>query len=203
MEILQLDDLFKIKEIWHHQLPLDSFSNLRILRVKWCGSLLNLIPWRLIQSFKNLKEIEVRWCSNLRHVFDVQGYDDADHVGIFSKSEETLKLENLVEPKGISICDNEKNESSGGCLSCFSPFRPAERSSIFCLRKKDKDQGNINISNQDGVHFLGEVSFLQYSFSFSLYYFLVKYYEKYSMENLKYYLNIILMNNNNKYTKVI
>ena len=33
--------------------------------------------------------------------------------------------------------------------------------------------------------------------------FLVKYYEKYSMENLKYYLNIILMNNNNKYTKVM
>ena len=119
------------------------------------------------------------WCDNLRHVFDVQGYDDADHFEILSKSEETLKLENLVEPKGISICDNE---SSG---------------------KEDKDQGNVNISNQDEVHFLGEVSFLQYSFSFSLYYFLVKYYEKYSMENLKYYLNIILMNNNNKYTKVI
>ena len=68
-------------------------------------------------------------CENLRYVFDVQGYDDADHVEIFSKLEETLKLEktlkleNLVEPKGISICDNE-------------------------------------------------VSFLQYSFSFSLHYFL-------------------------------
>ena len=33
--------------------------------------------------------------------------------------------------------------------------------------------------------------------------FEVKSYEKYSVENLKYYLNIILMNNNNKYTKVI
>ena len=109
-----------------------------------CDSLLNIIPYHLIQSFKNLKEIKVNWCENLRHVFHVQGYDDADHV-----------------------------------------------------------QGNINILNQGGVHFLGEVSFLQYSFSLSLYYFLVKYYEKYSMENLKYYLNIILMNNNNKYTKVI
>ena len=107
-------------------------------------------------------------CENLRHVFDVQGYDDANHVEIFSKSEGTLKLENLVEPKGISICDNEKNESSGGCFSCFSPFRPVERSSIFCPGKEGKDQGNVNISNQDGVHFLGEVSFLRYSFSFSL-----------------------------------
>ena len=86
----------------------------------------------------------MRWCRNLKHVFDLQGYDDADHV-----------------------------------------------------------QGNINISNQGGVHFFGEVSFFQYSFSLSLYYFLVKYYEKYSMENFKYYLNIILMNNNNKYSKVI
>ena len=137
-----------------------------------CGNLLNLIPRRLIQSFKNLKEIRVYQCENLRHVFDVQGYDDANHVEIFSKSEETLKLENLVDPKGISICDNEKNESSGGCLSCFSPFKHVERSSIFCPGKEDKDQGNVNISNQDGVHFLGEVSFLQYSFSFSLYYFL-------------------------------
>ena len=113
----------------------------------------------------------MRRCENLRHVFDVQGYDDADHVEIFPKSEETLKLENLVEPKGISICDNEKNESSGGCLSCFSPFRSVKRSSIFCPGKEGKDQGNVNISNQDGVHFLGEVSFLQYSFSFSLYYY--------------------------------
>ena len=130
--------------------------------MEFCERLFNLIPRRLIQSFKNLKEIKVNWCKNLRHVFDVQGYDDADHVKIFSKSEETLKLENLVEPKGISICDNEKNEkneSSGGCLSCFSPFRPVECSSIFCLGKEDKDQGHVNISNQDGVHFLGEVSF--------------------------------------------
>ena len=100
------------------------------------------------------------WSFILKHIFDIQGYDDTDHVEIFSKSE------------GISICDNEKNESSGGCLSCFSLFRSVERSSIFCPEKEDKDQGNVNISNQDGVHFLGEVSFLQYSFSFSLYYFL-------------------------------
>ena len=140
--------------------------------MEFCEYLFNLIPRRLIQSFKNLKEIKVIWCENLRHVFDVQGYDDADYDEIFLKSEEILKLGNLVEPKGINICDNEKNESSGGCFSCFSPFRSVERSSIFCPRKEDKDQGNVNISNQDGVHFLGEVSFLQYSFSFSLYYFL-------------------------------
>ena len=100
-------------------------------------------------------------CNNLRHVFDVQGHDDADHVEILSKSEDTLKLENLVEPKGISIYDNEKNESLGGCFSCFSPFKPVECSSIFCPGKEHKDQRNVNISNQDGVHFLGEVSFLQ------------------------------------------
>ena len=136
-----------------------------------CNHLLNLILWRLIQRFKNLKEIKVNCCKNLRHVFDVQVYNDADHVEIFSKSEETLKSENQVEPNGINICDNEKNESSGGCFFCFSPFRPVERLSIFCPGKEDKDQENVNISNQDGVHFLGEVSFLQYSFSFSLYYF--------------------------------
>ena len=140
--------------------------------MRGCDLLLNLIPRHLIQSFKNLKEIEVGWCFTLKHIFGVHGYDDVDYVEIFSKSEETLKLENLVEPKGINICDNEKNESAGGCFSCFSPFRPIERSSIFCPGKEDKDQGNVNISNQDGVHFLGEVSFLQYSFIFSSCYFL-------------------------------
>ena len=65
---MTLESLPELKKIWHHNLSLDSFSNLRILRVKDCTCLLNLIPphW----SFKNLKKIKVEWCEALEYVFE-------------------------------------------------------------------------------------------------------------------------------------
>ncbi|KAL6324451.1 hypothetical protein AAG906_013055 [Vitis piasezkii] len=44
LEELTLKDLPKLKDIWHHQLPFESFSNLQILRVYECPYLLNLVP---------------------------------------------------------------------------------------------------------------------------------------------------------------
>ena len=76
LEKLILDDLPKLRAIWHHQHPPESFYNLQILEVYNCPGLLNLIPSHLIQRFGNLKEIKVGDCEVLKHVFDLQGLDE-------------------------------------------------------------------------------------------------------------------------------
>ncbi|RVW17458.1 Disease resistance protein [Vitis vinifera] len=68
LEELTLKYLPKLKDIWHHQLPFESFSNLQILRVYECPCLLNLVPTHLIHNFQNLKEIDVQDCELLEHV---------------------------------------------------------------------------------------------------------------------------------------
>ena len=76
LEKLILHNLPKLREIWHHQHPPESFYNLQILEVYNCPSLLNLIPSHLIQRFDNLKKLEVDNCEVLKHVFDLQGLDE-------------------------------------------------------------------------------------------------------------------------------
>ncbi|XP_010659963.1 disease resistance protein At4g27190-like [Vitis vinifera] len=92
LEELTLKYLPKLKDIWHHQLPFESFSNLQILRVYECPCLLNLVPTHLIHNFQNLKEIDVQDCELLEHVNILQENDG--NVEIFSKLE-TLKLKKL------------------------------------------------------------------------------------------------------------
>ncbi|KAL6323851.1 hypothetical protein AAG906_005847 [Vitis piasezkii] len=106
---LELDNLPKLKEIWHHQLPFGSFNNLQILQVYNCPCLLNLIPSHLIQRLENLKEIDINDCEVLEHVFafDLQGLDR--NVGILPKLE-TLRLGELPRLRYI-ICDENKNDS--------------------------------------------------------------------------------------------
>ena len=92
LEKLTLYHVPKLKDIWHHQLPFESFSNLQILRVQECPCLLNLVPAHLIHSFQILKEIDVQDCELLKHVIILQEIDG--NVEILSKLE-TLKLQNL------------------------------------------------------------------------------------------------------------
>eukprot|EP00261_Vitis_vinifera_P039423 XP_019080666.1 PREDICTED: uncharacterized protein LOC100248775 isoform X2 [Vitis vinifera] len=93
LEELTLKDLPKLKDIWHHQLPFESFSNLQILRVYGCPCLLNLVPAHLIHNFQNLKEMDVQDCMLLEHVIiNLQEIDG--NVEILPKLE-TLKLKDL------------------------------------------------------------------------------------------------------------
>ena len=167
LEKLELFYLDELKEIWHHRLPHDSFSNLRILRVELCGSLLNIIPCHLIQSFKNLKEINVRRCSNLKHVFDLQG---CDTYGEILPQLEILELYDLTKLKGIIICNNEENDDTRGLFSHSMPmtFQNLKCLSISHSGEKVEDGGNVNIPIEKHEVLFGEkVSFLQFFFKFS------------------------------------
>ena len=152
LEKLELNGLYELKEIWHHRLPHDSFSNLRILRVIGCGSLLNIIPCHLIQSFKNLKVIHVRDCWNLKHVFDLQG---CDAFGEILPKLEILELIYLKKLKGIIICNNEENDDTRGL---FSPSMPMTFQNLKCL-----SINNCGKEVEEHEVLFGEkVSFLQF-----------------------------------------
>ena len=162
LEKLELFGLKELKEIWHHRLPHDSFSNLRILIVGHCRSLLNIIPCHLIQSFKNLKEIEVYGCGNLKHVFDLQG---CDTYGEILPKLEILELSFLMKLKGIIICNNEENDNTRGI---FSPSMPMTFQNLKCLSIDhcgEEDGGNVNIPIEEHEELFGEkVSILQFFF---------------------------------------
>ena len=98
LEELTLKNLPKLKDIWHHQLPFESFSNLQILRVYKCPCLLNLVPTHLIHTFQNLKKIYVQYCELLEHVIVLQEIDE--NVEILPKLE-TLMMENLPRLRWI------------------------------------------------------------------------------------------------------
>ena len=153
LEKLELKQLPKLKKIWPHQLPLNSFSNIGILRVEDCPLGPNLIPGHLMQSLKNLKEIEVKNCPVLEHVFDLRGYDTN---GESLPKLEILELKNLYELKGI-ICNNGKNDTISSFMSVS--FHNLKCLSIYQCGKEDKDQENVNISAEDEVLFSKEVSF--------------------------------------------
>ena len=162
LEKLKLIGLDELKEIWHHRLPHDSFSNLRILTVYGCGNLLNIIPCHLIQSFKNLKEINVRWCRNLKHVFDLQG---CDTYGEILPKLEILNLMYLRKLKGIIICNNEENDDTRGLFSPSMPmtFQNLKYLFICDCGEEVENGGNVNIPIEEHEVLFGEkVSFLQF-----------------------------------------
>ena len=164
LEKLELNDLPKLKEIWHHQLPFGSFYNLQILSVYKCPCLLNLISSHLIQSFQNLKKIEVGDCKVLENVFtfDLQGLDR--NVGILPKLE-TLKLKGLPRLRYIT-CNENKNNSMRYLFSSsmLMDFQNLKCLSIINCANEDKEEGYVDTPIEEVVLFDEKVSFLSYTF---------------------------------------
>ena len=164
LEKLILHDLPKLREIWHHQLPLVSFYNLQILKVYNCPGLLNLIPSHLIQSLDNLKEMVVDNCEVLKHVFDFQGLDG--NIRILPRLE-SLRLEALPKLRRV-VCneDDDKNDSVRCRFSSSTAFHNLKFLSIANCGNKVEDEGHINTPMEDVVLFDGKVNFLPYFFIF-------------------------------------
>uniref|UniRef100_F6HTX8 Uncharacterized protein n=1 Tax=Vitis vinifera TaxID=29760 RepID=F6HTX8_VITVI len=157
LEKLILHDLPKLREIWHHQLPLVSFHNLQILKVYNCPGLLNLIPSHLIQSLDNLKEMVVDNCEVLKHVFDFQGLDG--NIRILPRLE-SLRLEALPKLRRV-VCneDDDKNDSVRCRFSSSTAFHNLKFLSITNCGNQVEDEGHINTPMEDVVLFDGKVSF--------------------------------------------
>ena len=164
LENLILYDLSKLREIWHHQLPLGSFNNLKILEVHNCSSLFNLIPSHLTQRLDNLEELEVNNCEVLKHVFDLQGLDG--NIRILPKLE-SLQLKALPKLMRV-VCneDEDKNDSVRCLFSSSIPFHNLKFLYIEDCGNEVEDEEYINTPTKDVVLFYGKVSFLPYFFIF-------------------------------------
>ncbi|XP_034706659.1 uncharacterized protein LOC117930230 isoform X4 [Vitis riparia] len=157
LEKLILHDLPKLREIWHHQHPPESFYNLQILEVYNCPSLLNLIPSHLIQRFNNLKKMDVNNCEVLKHVFDLQGLDE--NIRILPRLE-SLQLNSLPKLRRV-VCneDDDKNDSVRCRFSSSTAFHNLKFLSITNCGNQVEDEGHINTPMEDVVLFDGKVSF--------------------------------------------
>ncbi|KAJ9682205.1 hypothetical protein PVL29_018199 [Vitis rotundifolia] len=157
LEKLILYNLPKLREIWHHQLPLGSFYNLQILRVYNCQGLLNLIPSHLIQRFDNLKEMDVDNCEVLKHVFDLQGLDE--NIRILPRLE-SLWLWTLPKLRRVACNEDEDKNDSVRCL--FSSFTASHNLKFLYIKdcgNKVEDEEHVNTLREDVVLFDGKVSF--------------------------------------------
>ena len=143
MEELNLKNLPKLKEVWHHQVPHGYFNHLQILEVYDCPCLVNLIPSHLIQEFKNLFKVKVDNCGVLEHVFVFDPQGPNRNIGIFPKLE-ILELKGLRRLRCI-ISDEDKTNSTS-CL--FSPPAPEDFQNLkhLCIKgcEEDENEGQNN-----------------------------------------------------------
>ncbi|KAL6323791.1 hypothetical protein AAG906_002259 [Vitis piasezkii] len=72
LEFLNIVGLDNVKKIWHNQLPQDSFSKLKRVKVASCGELLNIFPSSMLKRLQSLQFLKAEDCSSLEEVFDVE-----------------------------------------------------------------------------------------------------------------------------------
>lgn len=72
LKLLVLSSL-RFEEIWHVQLPSESFSKLREFSVRKCNFLLKALPFKVLKSLTSLEKLEVIDCELLEEVFDFEG----------------------------------------------------------------------------------------------------------------------------------
>ncbi|GLU09192.1 hypothetical protein SLE2022_260650 [Rubroshorea leprosula] len=72
LEQLQIFGLKKLRIIWHHQLPADSFCKLKILSICCCDKLLNIFPSNMLaRSLTSVEELLVASCGSLEEIFEL------------------------------------------------------------------------------------------------------------------------------------
>ncbi|WKA03514.1 hypothetical protein VitviT2T_021618 [Vitis vinifera] len=72
-KLASFDDYIKENEVWHGQIPFESFGNLHSLHVENCASLLKFLPSFLLRSLRNLEVVILKNCDLLEEVFDLEG----------------------------------------------------------------------------------------------------------------------------------
>jgi hypothetical protein len=76
LEELSLRELKSVKDIWHPQLPANSFCKLRILTVFACDSIKSIFSSNIPQTLHKLETLSVEWCGLLEQVCEL---DNIEH----------------------------------------------------------------------------------------------------------------------------
>ena len=69
-----------VRRIWDNQLPVNSFENLREMRMTFCQKLFNVVPTSMLKRFKSLQFLSAANCDSLEVVFDLEGMSVLEDV---------------------------------------------------------------------------------------------------------------------------
>lgn len=76
LDELQISGLDNLKDIWHPQLPTESFCQLSSLHVERCHKLVNVVPFNLLKVLKNLEKVFVSECDSVEIIFEIDATAD-------------------------------------------------------------------------------------------------------------------------------
>lgn len=100
-EELHIQYMENLVEVWHHQLPDQTFSNLQLLDVRRCERLVDVGPTHMLPRLQMLSKLYIEDCGSVEEIFvtkPVIGQDDT-HVTLCSLTE--LRLKSLPKLKHI------------------------------------------------------------------------------------------------------
>ncbi|XP_031263112.1 probable disease resistance protein At4g27220 [Pistacia vera] len=142
LEELGIYDNYNLVELCHGQPPAQSFSKLKVLRVRRCHMMLNVVPSHLLQSFQNLQTFTVRDCGSLVYIFDCKDIKIAEGETKLLSSFENLRLESLPELSHIWKGDHQsislhnlKKVVLWSCNKLIKLFSPSLLETLICLEE--------------------------------------------------------------------
>ncbi|XP_024037302.1 disease resistance protein RPS2 isoform X2 [Citrus clementina] len=126
LESLNLYNLIKLERICQDRLSVQSFNELKTIRVELCDQLSNIFLLSAAKCLPRLERIAVINCRNIQEIFVVDGeYDAIDHQKIEFSQLRTLCLGSLPELTSF-CCEVKKNREAQGmhetCSNKISSF---------------------------------------------------------------------------------
>ncbi|XP_048135593.1 uncharacterized protein LOC125315205 [Rhodamnia argentea] len=101
LETLRIFGMDSIEIIWDNQVAAESFCKLKLLNVRRCNKLANIVPSYILGRLKSLESLQVESCDSLEVVFKLQPLSPLDGHPIARFPLKTLDLEGLSKLKRV------------------------------------------------------------------------------------------------------
>ncbi|GKV01644.1 hypothetical protein SLEP1_g14183 [Rubroshorea leprosula] len=102
LEQLKISRLKKLRIIWHHQLPADSFCKLKNLSISSCDKLLNIFPsYKLAGLLTSVEELRVSYCDSLEEIFELGELNVEESHAVVNTRLRDLSLRDLPRLKHL------------------------------------------------------------------------------------------------------
>ncbi|XP_031393886.1 uncharacterized protein LOC116205415 [Punica granatum] len=96
LESLILENLVNLEKISHGHLALDSFSKLKVIKVRKCGKLKNLFCHSQMKCFSQLEEIDISACEMFREIVEDVGVENDEDEAMGNAKVEMPNLRRLT-----------------------------------------------------------------------------------------------------------
>ncbi|KAK6289367.1 hypothetical protein POUND7_000908, partial [Theobroma cacao] len=141
LESLFLQNLTNLKKICHGQLPPESFSRLKNVKVASCKKLKNLFSFSEARVLLQLEEIEVNDCENVTEIIsEEKAIDDSEAMDkLVFRQLRSLRLQSL--PQLICFCSREVHPKTSSTRST------SDKSSCCSEILDDNEATNKSVSS--------------------------------------------------------